>query len=93
MEITKTIRKILSIKRENNEYNKYLKWVVRSIIIGIDREEEKKLIPYKERQIHINWYRTKKKAKREAEFYATHYQSSWSGGSYRKLKRSINYIN
>ncbi len=68
-EFIKTKHKVLEIKREDNPYKKYLKWVLKTIIVGINEEEDAKLIPYKEREIIKNWFKTRKQAEYLANFF------------------------
>ena len=83
-EFIKIRYKVLSLERKDNQYSKYLKWVLRYIIEGINPAEDAKLIPCNERQQHEEWYKTRTEAERQKAFYDNHYQSDWSSGSWRK---------
>lgn len=87
MEFVKTYHEVLSITRENNQYNKYLKWKLVTKLKGINPAEDNKLIPYEERQEIIDWFRTLKEAGEKKRFYETYYQSDWSSGSWKKREQ------
>lgn len=85
-EFIKTRYAVLGIIKEQNQYNKYLKFRLLVRLKGITEAEDQKLVPVSERQIIEEWYKTRKEAERQAEFYNTHFQRDWGNGSWAKLK-------
>lgn len=85
MDFTKTKHKVLGVERTDNQYNKDLKWVVKSVLVGITEEEDAKLIPLEERQVHEDWHKTRKEAEERVDFYNKYYKSDWSSGSWKPI--------
>lgn len=85
MKYTPTKYDVISLERKDNKYNKYMKWVLKSVAKGINDEAEKELIPLEDRQIHEEWFKTEKEAKARADFYNKNYKTDWGDGSWKNF--------
>ena len=76
----------LNLVKEQNPFNKNLKYKVTYKLKAYKPEDNDKIVPLEEQNENEKWFKTLKEAEEFIDFHTTHYLNDWGQGSWRRIE-------